>query len=156
MYLMYFLTSSLVKSSIGPIEKARSMNLSSSSTIFSAIVYMRFLRSSFQISRFSSIYSRNNLIIDSACIVSSTIDQVTICPMPFILPCRGKFSSIMNEENNCIPSVNAENAAMFVANVFLSTSALDISMKYSCLSFIASYSRNSLYVDSGIPRVSMR
>ncbi len=42
----------------------------------------------------------------------STIDHVTICPIPFILPVRGKFNNMMKEENNCIPSVKALNTAM--------------------------------------------
>ena len=63
---------------------------------------------------------------------------------------------IIKDENNCIPSVNALNAAMLVATLSFVPFLLERSMKYSCLSAIASYSKNSLYVDSGIPSVSIR
>ena len=42
-------------------------------------------------------------------------DQVTIWPMPFILPQRGKFSRIANDAKSCRPSVNAPNTASVVA-----------------------------------------
>ena len=50
----------------------------------------------------------------------------------------------------------AEKAAMLVATDSRVPFLEDKSIKYSCFSRIASYSRNSLYVDSGIPRVSIR
>ena len=39
-------------------------------------------------------------IIELQCNVSSLTDQVTICPMPFILLCLGKFNKIAKLANN--------------------------------------------------------
>ena len=68
----------------------------------------------------------------------------------------GKFNNIMNEENNCIPSVNAENTAMCVAVDSTVPFFEEMFNTYSCFSLISEYSRNSAYVDSGIPSVSIK
>ena len=47
----------------------------------------------------------------SQCRLSSRTDQDTICPMPFILLCRGKFISMAKLANSCRPSVKAQNMA---------------------------------------------
>ena len=57
----------------------------------------------------------NNFIIELQCKVSSLTDQVTICPMPFILFCLGKFKRIAKLANSCKPSVNALKTAIVFA-----------------------------------------
>ena len=54
-------------------------------------------------------------MIDSQCSDSSRTDQVMICPMPFILLKRGKFSRMAKEANSCSPSVKAPKAARVLA-----------------------------------------
>ena len=69
------------------------------------------------------------------------MDQAMIWPMPFIVPFRVKLSSMTKDEKSCMPSVNAEKAAICAARSRLSSAT---SLKKSCLAAMASYCRNSL------------
>ena len=120
MYRIYLLISSDVMPSTGPISNAKSINLSSSLTT----VLQQSTMSSFTACvrapvSFAKVW--NIFIIPSQCKLSSRIDQVTICPIPFILLSLGKFINIANEANNCRPSVKPPKTAIEV-NMSLSLS----------------------------------
>ena len=63
--------------------------------------------------------------MEMQCSVSSRTDQETICPIPFILLKRGKFSRMAKEANSCSPSVKAPNAAMVLAISYLLSTVKD-------------------------------
>ncbi len=54
-------------------------------------------------------------MMPSQCSDSSRTDQLTICPMPFILLKRGKFISMAKLANSCRPSVKPPNIASVLA-----------------------------------------